>query len=95
MVMSAAAAPDDLFTITALVEEVEGVKTGRRRGAPPDIQALRAGPGAVKDPANEVTVSKGELASVTELDFAFRRAASRLVEMSSTDYLRRWHAASA
>eukprot|EP01031_Cornospumella_fuschlensis_P033582 gene33582-40625_t len=38
----------------------------------------------------ELGVVEGELASVQELHFAFQRAASRLVEMSSEEYLRTW-----
>ena len=40
---------------------------------------------------DELKVLEGELASVQELSFAFRRAASRLTEMSSVGYLQeRW-----
>jgi predicted ATPase len=39
---------------------------------------------------DELKVLEGELASVQELGFAFRRASSRLVEMSSVAYLQRW-----
>lgn len=35
------------------------------------------------DAAQELLVSEGELSSVKELAFAFQRAASRLVEVSS------------
>lgn len=38
----------------------------------------------------ELDVFEGELAAIKELDFAFRRAASRLTEMSSKHYLDRW-----
>ncbi len=38
----------------------------------------------------ELDVFEGELAAIKELDFAFRRAASRLTEMSSRHYLQRW-----
>jgi hypothetical protein len=34
----------------------------------------------------ELKMLEGELASIQELSFAFRRAASRLTEMSSTTY---------
>lgn len=40
------------------------------------------------DAAQELIVPEGELASVKELAFAFKRAASRLVEMGSEEYLR-------
>jgi predicted ATPase len=35
-------------------------------------------------------VLQGELASVKELGFAFRRAASRLHEMASAEYYDQW-----
>lgn len=38
----------------------------------------------------ELDVYEGELASIKELDFAFRRAASRLVEMRSVEYHEKW-----
>ncbi|RYH15028.1 cell division protein ZapE [archaeon] len=38
----------------------------------------------------ELGVVEGELASVQELHFSFQRAASRLVEMSSEEYLKAW-----
>lgn len=38
----------------------------------------------------ELGVVEGELASVQELHFAFQRAASRLVEMNSEEYLAVW-----
>lgn len=38
----------------------------------------------------EVNVLEGELASIQELGFAFRRAASRLVEIGSRSYMQRW-----
>lgn len=37
----------------------------------------------------ELKMLEGELASIQELSFAFRRAASRLVEISSVEYGRR------
>ncbi len=38
----------------------------------------------------ELDVYEGELASIKELDFAFKRAASRLVEISSKEYYEKW-----
>jgi predicted ATPase len=38
----------------------------------------------------EVNILEGELASIQELGFAFRRAASRLVEIGSRSYMQRW-----
>jgi predicted ATPase len=38
----------------------------------------------------EINVYQGELASIKELSFAFQRAASRLVEMTSVQYYNRW-----
>ena len=35
-------------------------------------------------------VNESELASVKELEFAFQRASSRLVEMNSVEYLQRF-----
>jgi predicted ATPase len=50
-----------------------------------------AGGGAAVDAAQEeLKLLEGELASVQELSFAFRRAASRLQEMCGEGYLRRW-----
>ena len=45
---------------------------------------------AVDAAQDEMTVLEGELGSIQELSFAFRRAASRLVEMSGQAYLDRW-----
>ena len=43
------------------------------------------------DAANdELKLLEGELSSVQELKFAFRRAASRLTEMAGKDYLENW-----
>ena len=39
---------------------------------------------------DDLKVLEGELASVQELGFAFKRAASRLIEMSSREYYARW-----
>jgi predicted ATPase len=44
----------------------------------------------VTETEDEQTVAAGELASVLELGFAFRRASSRLVEMRSEEYLEVW-----
>lgn len=38
----------------------------------------------------EIKLLEGELASIQELSFAFRRAGSRLVELSGEDYLKSW-----
>ena len=38
----------------------------------------------------ELDLLEGELASVQELSFAFRRAASRLIEMAGSEYHRKW-----
>lgn len=38
----------------------------------------------------ELSVGESELAAIQELNFAFRRAASRLLEMSSEHYIRAW-----
>lgn len=38
----------------------------------------------------EINVYEGELASIKELGFAFQRAASRMIEMSSEHYFKRW-----
>eukprot|EP01039_Chlorochromonas_danica_P005297 gene5297-5832_t len=38
----------------------------------------------------EISVVVGQLAAVQELDFAFQRAASRLIEMTSDDYHTQW-----
>lgn len=38
----------------------------------------------------ELKLLEGELASVQELHFAFRRTASRLTEMAGEEYLLRW-----
>lgn len=38
----------------------------------------------------QVTILQGELASVQELGFAFKRAASRLIEMSGVEYNAAW-----
>jgi protein AFG1 len=40
----------------------------------------------------EMNVYEGELASIKELGFAFERAASRLIEMSSQQYFNKWKA---
>ena len=40
--------------------------------------------------AEELDILEGELASIQELEFAFQRAASRMIEMSSSEY-RRMH----
>jgi predicted ATPase len=37
-----------------------------------------------------LNVYEGELASIKELEFAFRRATSRLIEMSSEQYQAKW-----
>ena len=43
------------------------------------------------DAANdELKLLEGELSSVQELKFAFRRAASRLTEMAGKEYLKNW-----
>ena len=44
-------------------------------------------PGQVDPASDDVGVLEGELAAVTELAFAFRRASSRLREMASEEYL--------
>jgi len=49
--------------------------------------AVPAGVDAAQD---QLKLLEGELSSVQELRFAFRRAASRLVEMSSKQYYTRW-----
>ena len=38
----------------------------------------------------EINVYEGELASIKELGFAFERACSRLIEMTSEHYFERW-----
>lgn len=38
----------------------------------------------------ELSVVESELAAIQELNFAFRRATSRLLEMSSEHYIRAW-----
>jgi predicted ATPase len=38
----------------------------------------------------ELDVFEGELAAIKELDFAFKRAASRMTEMQSSAYYQRW-----
>jgi hypothetical protein len=60
-----------------------------------DIAAGRDGSdaGLGDDPDKDVGVSDGELASVLELSFAFRRATSRLTEMGSREYLQQHEAA--
>lgn len=45
---------------------------------------------AVDAGQEELKVLEGELASIRELSFAFKRAASRLTEMSSVGYVERW-----
>lgn len=40
--------------------------------------------------SDDLRCSQGELASIQDLQFACRRAASRLVEMSGDDYLTNW-----
>jgi len=50
--------------------------------APEDLM-----PGQVDPASDDVGVLEGELAAVTELAFAFRRASSRLREMASEEYL--------
>lgn len=42
------------------------------------------------DAAAELKLLEGELSSVQELRFAFKRAASRLTEMSGAGYVRKW-----
>jgi predicted ATPase len=42
------------------------------------------------DAADELQLLEGELASVQELSFAFRRAASRLTEMAGSEYHKKW-----
>ena len=43
------------------------------------------------DAANdELKLLEGELSSVQELKFAFRRAASRMTEMAGKEYLKNW-----
>ena len=43
------------------------------------------------DAANdELKLLEGELSSVQELRFAFRRAASRMTEMAGKEYLKNW-----
>ena len=43
------------------------------------------------DAANdELKLLEGELSSVQELKFAFRRAASRMTEMAGNEYLKNW-----
>jgi hypothetical protein len=39
----------------------------------------------------ELNILQGELASIQELSFAFRRASSRLIEISSEEYLSAWN----
>lgn len=46
--------------------------------------------GAVDAAQDDLKVLEGELASVQELNFAFKRAASRLTEMSGREYYSRW-----
>ena len=43
------------------------------------------------DAAEEhVNILRGEFASILELSFAFKRAASRLIEMRSSEYYEQW-----
>lgn len=39
----------------------------------------------------DISLFESELSSIKELDFAFNRAASRLTEMSSKEYLQKWN----
>ena len=39
----------------------------------------------------ELNILQGELASIQELTFAFRRASSRLFEIASEEYLAAWN----
>ena len=70
---------------------------GREGGRGDEKDAPAGGKGAFSenpllrqyvDAAQELVVPEGELASVKELAFAFKRAASRLTEMASKEYLR-------
>lgn len=91
--MAAAAPPSSLF---AHLEQHERPVSGRgtdRPGGPsaqqPIPSASAAGPGggqAGVDAAQCTVVRTGELASVQELEFAFKRASSRLTEMSGRPY---------
>jgi hypothetical protein len=58
-----------------------------------DEEAAAAGAGGAAPSSSEekeLKLLEGELASIQELSFAFRRAGSRLVELSSRGYLEGW-----
>jgi len=77
---------------------IDSVRGGREGGRGEEKDAPPGGKGAFSEPdpllrqyvdaAQELVVPEGELASVKELAFAFKRAASRLTEMASEEYLR-------
>jgi len=57
---------------------------------PESASESMAGGGEPTDVQVELNVLEGELASIQELGFAFRRAASRLVEIGSRSYMEGW-----
>jgi predicted ATPase len=63
--------------------------------APVEVAPVKSSPsfathGAIDAAQEELKLLEGELASVQELRFAFKRAASRLTEMSGAEYVERW-----
>lgn len=89
-----AAAPPSLLFASLDSDEHSSLRTGgfgTDRPGGPSADASRPFDDLARlpvDAAQETLVLEGELASVQELSFAFRRAASRLVEMAGHE----WHA---
>eukprot|EP00606_Chrysophyceae_sp_TOSAG23-5_P000311 GSChrysophyteH2.ASY1.ANO1.1719.1 assembled CDS len=77
---AAAAPPKDLFQLLKSSIQIHRKGEGKGKGHE----------GNVDEDADELLLMEGELASVQELSFAFRRAASRLTEMAGSEYHRKW-----
>ena len=89
LICSAAAEPFELFasdrgSVSSLQTNEDDTETGAAKLTGRCFQHRYT------DPAAMVGPTEAELPSVTELRVAFGRAASRLVEMSGTEYQARW-----
>ncbi len=94
LLLSAAAPVTELFEEkekTLVASTNVGSLAGETRAIPAAAAAAFSEPDPLLlkyvDAAQELVVPEGELASVKELAFAFQRAASRLVEMNSEEYM--------